>query len=92
MPSTPMASARPIPSHSSLSHAERRVRVVALDRIRALANDMTDVQIFRERVGAAQVDDGRERGDPFEDLPVADVLTRRPSGVACSMVRFSSQM
>ena len=25
-------------------------------------------------------------------VPLAEVLTRRPSGVACSMVRFSSQM
>ena len=24
-------------------------------------------------------------------VPFAEVLTRRPSGVACSMVRFSSQ-
>ena len=59
-----------------------------LDRVGPLANDVADIQVFRERVDAAQVDAGGERGDAPEDRTVRRGLTRRPSGVACSIVRF----
>ena len=41
----------------ALADAEVRVGVVALGRIGALANDVADIQILGQRVGATQVDD-----------------------------------
>ena len=50
----------------ALADAEGRIRVVALTRVGALANDVADVQVFGECIDTTQIDDGRERGDAFE--------------------------